>query len=267
MPQGNVNLSFETLTNGSNAMRKVINANSGITESPAASHGPNSTKGMIMDGKSSPNWVTPGGGTTPWTANPVHFSATYFCFNPPSGKPNDTLWLAFDLKQLYKTSPNNTNFRITVNGQQVGPTYSGNNSWTRISQDFSAFLSSSAIEIGLESSVMEEYNNGNGTANLIDNMEVERIAARQISGGVEVNSLRNSLAIFPNPSKGTFKVSLPKDQTYQLEVTDLTGKVISKQVIRNSNTAQLNLQEQAKGVYLLKITSEGNSAVQKLIVE
>ena len=59
----------------------------------------------------------------PWTNNPDHFSAIYMCVNPAGGAATDSLWLTFDLKQLFKTANANTNFRVTVNGTQVGSTY------------------------------------------------------------------------------------------------------------------------------------------------
>ena len=119
-----------------------------------------------------------------------------------------------------------------------------------------------AIQIGLESSVSEPYANGAGPANMVDNVRI----MRSNPTGVKENALQTAINVFPNPSTGEFSVSVPTAKAFTLEVTDLTGRVIAKEVIRNSNT-KVDLKGQAKGVYLLKITSEGASAVQKLIVE
>ena len=102
-----------------------------------------------------------------------------------------------------------------------------------------------------------------GTGNLIDNIRIRRLNPT----GVQDAGLQNSVSVYPNPSNGGFTVSVPASRTYTLEVTDLTGRVVKKEVIRNSNTAKLDLKGQAQGVYMLKITSEGAAAVQKLIVE
>lgn len=85
--------------------------------------------------------------------------------------------------------------------------------------------------------------------------------------GISKPTLLNSFQVYPNPSHGEFTVSVPAAKNYSLEITDLTGRVLKKEVIRDSNRAKLNLKGQAQGVYLLKITSEGASAVHKLIVE
>ena len=77
--------------------------------------------------------------------------------------------------------------------------------------------------------------------------------------------LANQLHVFPNPSTGTFNIDLPQGKTYTLEVTDLTGKVITRQQAKDN--AKLNLEGTAKGIYLLKVSGENGSAVRKLIVE
>ena len=69
------------------------------------------------------SWSMPAGTINPWTVNPDNFSAAYICFSPAGGAPNDPLWLSFDLKQTFKTANANTNFRVTINGTQVGATY------------------------------------------------------------------------------------------------------------------------------------------------
>ncbi|MBK0404381.1 T9SS type A sorting domain-containing protein [Adhaeribacter sp. BT258] len=277
LPQGPVNLNFETPTTGTNAMRSVTNAHSTITESTNAATGAGSTKGMIMAGVNNAGWVVPVGITDPWLNNPTHFSAVYLCYTPHTGGPNDTLRLSFDLKQLYKTTHYNTNFRVTVNGKQEGPTYNppfggyggGAAPWTHVEVDLSKYLNSLTIEIGLESSVSEEYNNGNGTANLIDNIEVERIAGRMGGIGISENILQSNLVVFPNPSNGLFNLKVPATtRNYSVEVMDLTGKLVKQQTVtNNAGTSQLNLNGTAKGIYILKIASEGNVATRKLIVE
>jgi hypothetical protein len=71
--------------------------------------------------------------------------------------------------------------------------------------------------------------------------------------------------VFPNPSASLFNVSLPAGKNYKLEVMDLAGKSILKQQT-NGNT-QLKLENAAKGVYLLKVSCEGNTTMRKLIVK
>ncbi len=271
---------FETPTTGIAALRTVTNAKSAITEGAAASLPLNgqpttSTKGMIMEATSTTGWVVPVGITDPWTNNAEFFSAVYICFNPAGGNPNDPLWLSFDLKQVFKTANANTNFRVTVNGTPVGgnqvspantyrPPFNGTGGttdWTKVNIDLTAYKGGN-IQIGLESSVAEPFAAGAGTANLVDNIRI----LRSNPTGVKDNVLARSLSVYPNPSAGLFTVSLPQGKAFEMEVTDLTGKTIMKQTVKG-NATQLDLKTQAQGVYMLKITSEGASAIQKLIIQ
>jgi hypothetical protein len=83
-----------------------------------------------------------------------------------------------------------------------------------------------------------------------------------------INDDKNNLevSIFPNPSASIFNLVLQEGKTNTLIVSDLTGKVMQHETV-NSKTTQLDLSQAAKGIYLLKIVSEGKTAIRKLIVE
>jgi hypothetical protein len=72
--------------------------------------------------------------------------------------------------------------------------------------------------------------------------------------------------VYPNPSNGVFTVSVPAGKTFELTITDLTGKVVKRQTTEAELT-QVQLQNIAKGVYLLQIVSEGKTAMHKLVIE
>jgi len=72
--------------------------------------------------------------------------------------------------------------------------------------------------------------------------------------------------IFPNPSSGEFNILMNRaitDASY--EISDLTGKLILKDNIQNSNThVKLNT---PAGFYFIKFNVEGNTTVSTLIIE
>ncbi|MBK0401665.1 right-handed parallel beta-helix repeat-containing protein [Adhaeribacter sp. BT258] len=274
MTSSNINIDFETAANGLDALRKVVNARSNVKEDTAASFGVNSTKGIIMDGVDHNSWDIPVGIKSPWDVNPEHFSGVYMCIMPTPGSAADSLILSFDLKQLFKASKYNTNFRVTVNGRQVGNTYNppiggygaAGATWSHVKLDLSSFLNQPSIQIGLESNVKEGYANGTGTANLIDNIKLQHY---RITTGVKENLTANLISVYPNPNNGNFKVKLNGlKQAASLAVYNLAGQLIATENVKAGQPeANMNLQGLAAGTYLLKVTSENKVSVTRLIVQ
>lgn len=90
-----------------------------------------------------------------------------------------------------------------------------------------------------------------------------------------VSSFENSIAVFPNPvTAGNVKVSftdLPAGK-YQVQLLDLSGKLISSQEVTINNKMQVsdfNIPEVAKGNYLIKVLNEPNkvSVTNKILVQ
>ena len=265
LPALPVSLDFETAPAGLSVFQKTLNTNSGITEGPVSLAGPGA-KAMIMDGRTASNWVIPAGTLDPWNTNPAYKAEAKICINPAGGNSSDPLWLSFDLKQLFKFANANTNFRVTVNGTQVGPTYRPPFSgtpivWQRINVNLSSFKNLPSIEVGFESSVKEEFAGGSGTANLVDNIVVTRSAPTGLKNYLD----ESLLSVFPNPSKGIFTLDTTHPD-FAMEVTDLTGKVLLKKNVKGQHH-QVDLNHFAKGIYLLKVVSKGKTATRKLVIE
>ena len=90
------------------------------------------------------------------------------------------------------------------------------------------------------------------------------------AGSTEVGSV--SFAIAPNPLSGglaTVRYSLPKAGLATLNVFDVTGRTVLTQTMAagRTGTASLDLRKLGAGVYLVKVTAEGFSTTQKLVVE
>ncbi len=272
LPALPVTLDFESATTGLGVFQKVTNSHSNIMEATAASTG-SGTKVLILEGVPSASWVIPTGVVDPWTANPNHKAIAKICVNPAGGAATDPLWLSFDLKQLFRGANANTNLRVTVNGTPIGgnqtapantyrPPFNGTPIvWQRINLNLTSFKSQPSLEIAFESSVNDAFTNGTGNANMIDNIQILRSAP----AGVKNDLTENLVNLFPNPSNGIFNLNAVK-AGYSLEVTDLTGRTILQQKVAGK-TAQLDLNNQANGIYLLKIESDGKTGIRKIIVE
>ncbi len=79
---------------------------------------------------------------------------------------------------------------------------------------------------------------------------------------VAVNSISaENISIYPNPSNGVFNVSV--EANFNLEVLDITGKVINTQVLTGNSTIEIN----TAGVYFFRFSNEEGSVTQRVIVQ
>jgi hypothetical protein len=84
---------------------------------------------------------------------------------------------------------------------------------------------------------------------------------------VGVNELSSNLIglkLYPNPANADFTVELANGANKQVDVIDVTGRIVVS-VSSQSDLVPVNLQNVAAGVYYVKVTSENNVSVTKLI--
>ena len=117
--------------------------------------------------------------------------------------------------------------------------------------------------------VSEKSNKKDEPKPVLNNISVEKVAPADIAG-------KENISIYPNPvSTGTVKINFTDyaNGNYELQLIDLSGKIISTQTILINNKTQVQdykLPGQvAKGTYLVKIVSSNNKIVntEKIIVE
>lgn len=77
----------------------------------------------------------------------------------------------------------------------------------------------------------------------------------------------NTLAIFPNPSKGIFTISFGDIKPETIEVYDITGKILMQKSGLEIDTAQttLDMTQSADGIYFVKITSENQTTTKRIL--
>ncbi len=74
-------------------------------------------------------------------------------------------------------------------------------------------------------------------------------------------------SVFPNPSNGSFFVSVPADLTSAtIKLTDISGRLILQREM-NMPTEQVNTEALAKGIYILTLQSNRGTASKKLVIE
>lgn len=93
-------------------------------------------------------------------------------------------------------------------------------------------------------------------------------ACIEITGlGFIENDFGKGCVIYPNPTDGEFSIDLGEEyRSVNISISDLTGKLIESTDFEEGQVFNLKLDE-AAGVYLLKIESEGRRALIRLVKE
>lgn len=90
-------------------------------------------------------------------------------------------------------------------------------------------------------------------------------ACQNISSvGIANNTAAAALAVYPNPSTGVYQVELSENAV--VVVTNVLGATIINETMVKG-TQKINIQNQPKGVYLLKVITENGQHTSKLIKE
>ncbi len=81
-----------------------------------------------------------------------------------------------------------------------------------------------------------------------------------------------NLNVYPNPGSGIFQISIPGSGAgkFEFAVSDISGKILYQEEVissKNDLSHQLDLTEFANGVYYLRVMTEGEFAVKKLILQ
>jgi len=116
---------------------------------------------------------------------------------------------------------------------------------------------------------------GNQTNELWRDSLVSLKALQTSREGVMAEQAANGewrMAISPNPLASGFamlRYSLPKAGLATLNVFDMAGRTVLSQTmaVGRTGTARLDLRKLEAGVYMVKVTTEGFSTTQKLVVE
>jgi hypothetical protein len=74
---------------------------------------------------------------------------------------------------------------------------------------------------------------------------------------------KNGLLVFPNPAKNAVSIALSGKAPATVEVTDLTGRVVSRSVI----TGRLDISELNSGIYMVRLFEQDRVKTGKLVKE
>ncbi|MBL0047470.1 MAG: leucine-rich repeat domain-containing protein [Bacteroidetes bacterium] len=82
-----------------------------------------------------------------------------------------------------------------------------------------------------------------------------------------INELQeNEISIYPNPGNGMFTVSSKSVKDANLKISNVLGEVVYQMQLQKNKAALIDLSNQPKGVYVLRMEEEGKRFLNKKIV-
>lgn len=146
---------------------------------------------------------------------------------------------------------------ISLNGQILQSTPAASYQW---------YINGSPLA-GATSQTCSVTQNGNYTVEITDANGCTALSAAfpVTDTGLDKNVMDAGISIFPNPNNGYFTLRLPPHENIQIKLCNLLGQT----VLTNSSLGVIEhlMQIQESGVYLVEITWNGRSYVQKLVVQ
>ena len=220
-------------------------------------------------------WIHNSGSTpTDYTGPSSAYNGSIYAYTEATdSNPGDIAKLISPVFDLTSLSQPELSFYYHMYGQDMGTlnvdTYNGttwtNAVWSIQGQQQTSETDSWSLASLVISNTVKQIRfrairgNGNRSDMAIDNFTIQE----SLSG---INELTNVLGIYPNPTTGQFVIKSHDLDNANVFIYTLTGKEIYKGIIDN-DVYSINLKNAVKGVYLVKIISEGKLYVNKLIVK
>lgn len=224
--------------------------------------------------------ITPNLDTVGFWLHNIEFAAeAKFCVDA-------TAWtsanMQFDLKQtmskVYNLQfgqlvPEASSLRVVANGTQVSPNYRPT---TESGDPFVLQQLSLSAYAGTEFEVVFETRMGFSKAadptsgfpflSQGDNAFVDNLIFSEFPVGVAENNPKPTVAIYPNPTDGlvTLQLKNTKNESATIEVVNIVGEVVYS-LTKNLSSVSIDLSSQPNGIYLLKVTTNEQQTVEKLI--
>ena len=208
-------------------------------------------------------------------------------------KDTGTSWIQVDSALVsgycvYAIAANDSNIFVGSNGistsSNKGVTWTTDNNGLTDYGIMSFAVTGSYILAGSYNGIFLSTNNGSSWTNVSGGLTDSIIFSLAISGnnvyagtnshgvwrstfadllGIKENILNNNVSIYPNPSKDNLTIETNSNTEQRLEIINLIGQTVyTNSIIKK---ATINTSAFAKGVYILKLSSDKETIVKKFI--
>jgi PKD repeat protein len=207
----------------------------------------------------SPTLMTATGATT-YTWNPGNLTGASQTYSPSSTTVytvTGSVGTCTNVKTFTITTTTTLNVNISPNnaticvGQTTVLTASGASSYTwNTSANTTTILASNASNTTY--SVVGQTGSCSGTA-------LATVNVSTCATGISQNSLNDLIRIYPNPTENSVTINFIDSFSGTITVYNAIGQLISNKKIIDKNQTQIDLLNQANGIYIFKITSDNSS--------
>ncbi|MCF6365842.1 MAG: T9SS type A sorting domain-containing protein [Bacteroidales bacterium] len=160
----------------------------------------------------------------------------------------------YDTKTVYVNMPSNTDIsNLTANFKNAVKSYIEINGTEQISGE-----------------TVNNFSSGSLTYQITSEKGVTENWTVEVNLSTDIEFYSKNINIYPNPSKGKFTIlnnifSDNKENRITIIITDLSGKTILKTLIDNE-LINIDLSNQAKGIYFLNIENKYTKFTKKLVI-
>lgn len=184
----------------------------------------------------------------------------------------DTTYVGSQLDLNY-TAAKDTNSGVASYYYAIGTTAGSQNitPWTANALNLSASKTGLSLINNQKYFIMVKAMNGAG---LMSDSTISDGVIYLISTGSMESNILNELSVYPNPAneKATINLISSKNEKLNYELYDALGKLIEERELNiaigiNSLNINVNQLQLSKGVYFIKLISEGKQITKKLVVE
>jgi hypothetical protein len=88
----------------------------------------------------------------------------------------------------------------------------------------------------------------------------------EISDIDDAISEAEKISIYPNPTDGVLNISISNGSIDNIVVSDITGKVLVEKTV-NADQAEIDLSSYNKGIYIVKVVTENDSYIEKVVLK
>ena len=86
--------------------------------------------------------------------------------------------------------------------------------------------------------------------------------------GISDENEKNSISIYPNPTTGIITIGNLNLSGLDLEITDITGKIVFQStIINNKSSIEIDLSQLEKGVYFVNINGKNFYQLKKIVIQ